>query len=92
MTEKKQRRQVEDSFMKLNVVEAPSVRSRILDEDSWTNENTNDSKYVENDKGSSEDEVPMQKQSIKICSKEISINDIFSLEARWLTRYRSFDS
>ena len=60
----KQRRQVEDSFMKLNVVKAPSVRSRLLDEESWTNENTNDCKHFDDDKSSSEDEVPIQKQSI----------------------------
>ena len=62
MTEEKKPRQIEDGLMKLNVVEAPSVRSRILDECSWTNGNTNDSKRVDIDKRSSEDEVPTQKQ------------------------------
>ena len=65
MAEKKQRRQVEDSFMKLRVVEAPSVRSRVLDEDSWTNENPNDCKHVDDDKSSSEDEIPMQNSNTK---------------------------
>ena len=31
MKEEKQRRQVEDSLMKLNVIEAPRLRSRVLD-------------------------------------------------------------
>ncbi|XP_046842136.1 uncharacterized protein LOC124436232 isoform X5 [Xenia sp. Carnegie-2017] len=54
MAEEKQRRQVEDSLMKLNVVEAPSIRSRVLDEDSSTTENMNESKHVYDDKGSCE--------------------------------------
>ena len=79
--------------MKFNVVEAPSVRSRVLNKDSWTSENTNGSKHVDDNKSSSEDEVSIQKNPLitrsllKICSKEISMNHMYSLEARWLTWY-----
>ena len=51
MTKEKQKRQVENSLMKLN-------------EDSWTNKDEIVSKHVDDDKRSSEDEVPIQKQSI----------------------------
>ena len=46
----------------MNVFEIPSVHSRLLDEDWWTNKNTNNSNYVDEDKISSEDEAPIQKE------------------------------
>ena len=50
--------------MKLNVIQAPSVRSGVLDENSLTNEDTNGSKHFDDDKSCSEDEAPIKKQSI----------------------------
>ena len=60
LTEEKQRHQFEDSLMIMNVVQAPSARSKILDVDSLTNENTTYFKHVDDNKSSSEDEAPIQ--------------------------------
>ena len=70
--------------MKLNVVQAPSVRLIVLEEVSLTNENTNNSKHVDDNKSSSEDESPIRKQTL-ITLKITLMNRIYSLEARWLT-------
>ena len=72
--------------MKLNVVQAPSVRLIVLEEVSLTNENTNNSKHVDDNKSSSEDESPIRKQTL-ITLKITLMNRIYSLEVRWLTWY-----
>ena len=64
VTEEKQRRLVIDSLIKLKLVEVSSVHSKVLDVASWTNENTNDSKHVDDDKNFSEEHTPIQKQSV----------------------------
>ncbi|XP_046859007.1 eIF-2-alpha kinase GCN2-like [Xenia sp. Carnegie-2017] len=72
MTEEKQRSQVEDSLMKLNVVKAPSVRSSVFDDYSWTNKNTNDSKHVDDDKSSSSSENEDEESDFEIEEEAIT--------------------
>ena len=75
----------------LNVVEEPSLHSKLLDEDWWTNKNTDDSNYVDDDKSPSKDKAPIQNNSVitpsplKLCSKGMSMNHVYSLKARCLS-------
>ena len=93
VTETKRRRQLKDSLMKLNVLKhivyarefwmrtrspmkTPMIPSMLTTIKTLTR---NMLQYKNN---------PLITQSLlKICSKEISMNHIYSLEARWLTWY-----